>query len=176
MSRGRIPCFSRFITTSPQRKATSSFCGSIAGMLLKPMGERPIIPSRSTWCWRCTARRRRRRRGRQHFPDRAIPRRHFSGGVRADGFKDILNGDVFALVIARGDGAAVEHEARKIQSRQRHGGGREWSCRNPPRKPRRRTSARGKPVRWNRRSLRGSPAKPACLRCPWFRRRRWRWY
>ncbi len=39
--------------------------------------------------------------------------RHFSGGVGADGFEDILNGHVFTVVVAGGDGAAIEHEARE---------------------------------------------------------------
>ena len=47
---------------------------------------------------------------------------HFAGGVGAHRFEHILNGDVFAVVHAGGDGAAVEHNAGKIQPRQRHGG------------------------------------------------------
>src|ERR1700734_1188682 len=43
ISRGRIPSRSRFSTTLPQSNATESFFGSIAGTLLKPMGESPII-------------------------------------------------------------------------------------------------------------------------------------
>ena len=40
---GRMPFFNTFITTSPQRNAISSFCGSIAGTLLKPIGDSPMI-------------------------------------------------------------------------------------------------------------------------------------
>ena len=42
MSLGRIPFFRRFITTSPQRNATSSLRGSIAGTPLNPIGDSPI--------------------------------------------------------------------------------------------------------------------------------------
>ena len=49
--------------------------------------------------------------------------RHFSRGVRAHRFKHILNGDVFSLVHTGRNGAAIEHQAGKIQPRQRHGGG-----------------------------------------------------
>ncbi len=49
--------------------------------------------------------------------------RHLTGGVGAHGFEDILNGDVFAFVNPRGDRAAVEHETRQVQARQRHAGG-----------------------------------------------------
>ena len=41
---------------------------------------------------------------------------HLAGGVGADGFEHVLNRDVSALVIARGDRAAVEHQAGKIQA------------------------------------------------------------
>ncbi len=46
---------------------------------------------------------------------------HFSGGVSADRFEYILNGDVLAAIIAGRDGAPVEHEAGNVQSRQGHG-------------------------------------------------------
>ena len=49
--------------------------------------------------------------------------RHFAGGVGADGFEHILNGDVFAAKAAGRDGAAIEHEAGNIQPRQGHGPG-----------------------------------------------------
>jgi hypothetical protein len=40
---GIDPRRNRFITTAPQSYAIWSLCGSMAGTLLKPMGERPII-------------------------------------------------------------------------------------------------------------------------------------
>src|SRR5208282_5491325 len=45
-----------------------------------------------------------------------------AGGVRADSLEDILNGDVFAVVLSRGDGAAIENKARQVHARQGHGG------------------------------------------------------
>ena len=43
MSRGLIPCCNTFITTLPQSNEVWSFCGSIAGTLLNPIGDNPII-------------------------------------------------------------------------------------------------------------------------------------
>ncbi len=101
MSFGRMPFFSRFITTSPQRNATSSLRGSIAGTPLKPMGERPIssitvdmvlavywpphAPAPGTG---------------DVFEFEQFGVGHLAGGVRADRFEHILNGDVFAAIHA----------------------------------------------------------------------------
>src|SRR5205814_7584972 len=51
--------------------------------------------------------------------------RHFSGGVRADGFEHVLDSDVLSAINAGRDCAAVEHEAGKVHASERHGG-----CRN----------------------------------------------
>ena len=45
---------------------------------------------------------------------------HLAAAVSADGFEDVLNGDVVVPEIGRGDGAAVEHEAGNIEPGQRH--------------------------------------------------------
>ena len=45
-----------------------------------------------------------------------------AGGVRADGFEDVLNGDVVAFVAAREDRSAVENDAGEVEAKQRHGG------------------------------------------------------
>ena len=47
---------------------------------------------------------------------------HRAGGVRADGLEDVLDRDVRAAVPARRDRAAVEHEARHVEPRERHHG------------------------------------------------------
>ena len=51
-----------------------------------------------------------------------------AGGVRADGFEDVVDGDVFVgavglAEIAGRDGAAVEHEAGDVEAREGHDGG-----------------------------------------------------
>jgi hypothetical protein len=47
---------------------------------------------------------------------------HFTGGVGAYGFKDVLNSNVFAFVPAGHDGSAVENDSRYVQAQQRHAG------------------------------------------------------
>ncbi len=42
------------------------------------------------------------------------------GGVSADAFEDVLDGDVDAVQLAGSDGAAVEHDARDIEAAERH--------------------------------------------------------
>ena len=80
---------------------------------------------------------------------------HLAGGVRADGFEHILNGDVFAVILAGRDRAAVEHQAGEIQAQQRHGRRGDGLVAAHQRRRRRRTCGRGRPVRSSRRSLRG---------------------
>ena len=46
---------------------------------------------------------------------------HAAAGVGADGFEDVLDGDVAAVVAAREDGAAVEDDAGDVEPQQRHG-------------------------------------------------------
>jgi hypothetical protein len=45
----------------------------------------------------------------------------FSAGVRADGFKHVLNRDGVAFVLAGRDGPAIKNQARDIQAGQSHG-------------------------------------------------------
>ena len=72
------PWRNRFITTSPQSQAIWSFCGSRAGTLLKPIGERPInsitvdMVLAVYWPPQAPA------PGRRRFPARAVRRRSFS--------------------------------------------------------------------------------------------------
>ncbi len=47
---------------------------------------------------------------------------HLAGGIGSDGFEDILNGDVVALVAAGQDGAAIQNDTGDIETEQRHGG------------------------------------------------------
>ena len=44
-----------------------------------------------------------------------------AAGVCADGFEDVLNPDVAAVVFAWHDGAAIEHDAGNIEAEQGHG-------------------------------------------------------
>src|SRR5206468_3623899 len=47
---------------------------------------------------------------------------HLPARVRADRFENVLDRDVVPVIPARSDGTAVEHESRKIEPRERHGG------------------------------------------------------
>ena len=53
-----------------------------------------------------------------------------AGVVGADGFEDVLDGEVAVAQPPRLDGAAVEHEARDVHPAERHRGRRESSCRS----------------------------------------------
>ena len=47
---------------------------------------------------------------------------HLARGIRANGLEHILNGDVFAFVLAGGNRPSVEHEAGQVHACKRHGG------------------------------------------------------
>ncbi len=96
----------------------------MAGTLLNPMGDRPIISITVDivfavyWPPHAPA------PGHATFSSsRKFRIAHLSRDVCADGFVDVLNRHVFAAITAGSDRASVEHDAGKIHARQRHGRG-----------------------------------------------------
>jgi len=55
-----------------------------------------------------------------------------AAAVRANGLINILDGHVAALIRARGNGAAIEHQAGDVEARQGHNHAGGWSCRRRP--------------------------------------------
>src|SRR5581483_694310 len=49
---------------------------------------------------------------------------HLASRVGTHSFEYVLDGDIFAAILARGDGAAVQHEPGNVKSRECHGSGR----------------------------------------------------
>ena len=114
------------------------------------------LRSRWPWCWRCTCRRRSRRR---EWRSSSIGASSWSSillvGVLADGFERRETMSQLARVVAGDaagqDGAAIDEHRRPVQPRDGHQRSRACSCRSR-RWPRSRPCLRSPPpFRWSRR-------------------------
>ena len=120
---GRMSLLRSSITLAPQSKATCDFFGSTAGTSFGAHGRDSEERNRGghgVGGVLATAGASAGTGAVFEFDDFFFG--HSAGRARADGFEDVLNGDVAIVEPAGHDGAAVERKGRQIQAGERHYG------------------------------------------------------